>query len=731
MTDNTRLIADKLPQLPTIAESWITSYGASPDALPAVNQAAFDLADAGGQAVYVPPGDWETVTLPTGLYYGEGTITAEGDTLNLAATPTRVNTILAGGETTRLLSFALGPGAGSGMTDNARGCSLFGFNAGSGGLDAGRNSAFGSDTLTVATDVTYMDVFGSRAGKYTVWGNRCGFLMSNAGAWAGDPTPKVNAHDFWNEGSNPGRDAVWPPTETVPGTQDPGTGWRSLIEDGAGEPLAASLPTTHDHNEGNIAIGRDAYDHGVRGAGNAIVGHHAAEGWNINYCSVLGTDALEYGLTCTYTTAVGAFSLKHKMRGNFDTATGAYALHYLVHGYENTANGYKALWNLTGGSLVPATADLAAFWNVATGAYSAASLVSGKRNTFVGAGAAIDVTSGDDNVAVGSATFDQMASSTRGTAAGYRAGYLNTTGLTNWFCLGSLAGGLTLSNTGKIGDALTHVTVSGRLSSSRVSTTVASATGVTLTAAQIMQAVIVRSGAGAVTDTTPTAALIVAAIPGCEVGSSFEFRIANDNTDLLTIAAGAGVTLSRTTTVAPGHQRTFVAIVTNASAGTQAVTVIGLEASSASGQSGVRNLGQGTGTPLTGTLATTVLASVTIPGRAGGRTGLIRVITLWGLTNNANGKSPAITYGGTTFWAPAAASQANIGALRPPPADICFTGASAQVGFNSASNVGSASGGLTTGAVNSTVNQTLEITGTLSDVGDTMTLGYWRVDEVL
>lgn len=569
-----RDIADVLPDIvdymPGVHRS-IVSFGAAADATAAENRPAFDAADASGAPVYVPAGDWESTALPTGFYFGEGTITAEGDTLTLAATATRVNTVLAGDETTRLLSYALGPNAGAGMTDTARGNTIFGFNAACAGLTNGRNSVFGSDALAEGTSVTYMDVLGSRAGKYALWGNRCSFLSSNAGAWAGDPEPKEHEHDFWTDGSNTGRDTVWPPTLGVPGT-----GWRSLIEDGSGEPLAACLPEDHEDNEGNLATGRDAYDHGVKGRGNAVYGHHAAEGWNIFYCSAFGTDALEYGLTNEYACAFGAFSLKHKMRGEFDTATGAYALHYLVHGYENTVNGYKAMWNLTGGSTVPATADANANRNAAFGAYAGAAWVSGYRNTILGAVAALDITSGNDNVAVGAATFDQMVTSTRGTAVGYRAGYQNTTGLSNWVAVGALAGGLTVSNTGKIGASLTHMTISGLLASSRASVAISNAAGVTLTTAQIFAASIVRSGGGAVSDTTPTAAAIVAAIPGCEVGSSFDFWIANDNTGTLTIVAGSGVTLSRTTTVSSGFTRHYRVYVTNATAASEAVTVEGV-----------------------------------------------------------------------------------------------------------------------------------------------------------
>lgn len=65
----------------------------------------------------------------------------------------------------------------------------------------------------------------------------------------------------------------------------------------------------------------------------------------------------------------------------------------------------------------------------------------------------------------------------------------------------------------------------------------------TYTAAQVLSGIIVRDCAGASrTDTFPTAALLVAAIPGCEVGDTLRVHIVNgsDAAETLTLAAGSG-----------------------------------------------------------------------------------------------------------------------------------------------------------------------------------------------
>ena len=74
----------------------------------------------------------------------------------------------------------------------------------------------------------------------------------------------------------------------------------------------------------------------------------------------------------------------------------------------------------------------------------------------------------------------------------------------------------------------------------------------TLTAAAIVGGLITRTGpTGAYTDTTATAAQIVAAIPGAFVGPSFEIAIKNSTAFAQTLAAGAGVTLPTSVVIGP------------------------------------------------------------------------------------------------------------------------------------------------------------------------------------
>ncbi|MGL5131298.1 MAG: hypothetical protein ACRC78_02160 [Planktothrix sp.] len=94
---------------------------------------------------------------------------------------------------------------------------------------------------------------------------------------------------------------------------------------------------------------------------------------------------------------------------------------------------------------------------------------------------------------------------------------------------------------------------------------IATAGPATYTAAQILTGLVLRDPAGASrSDVTPTAALIVAAIPNAVIGSVFEFVLKNeaDAAETITVTAGAGVTLAGTMTIAQNNQRRFRAQIT-------------------------------------------------------------------------------------------------------------------------------------------------------------------------
>lgn len=100
----------------------------------------------------------------------------------------------------------------------------------------------------------------------------------------------------------------------------------------------------------------------------------------------------------------------------------------------------------------------------------------------------------------------------------------------------------------------------------------------TLTIAQLLTKVIDGTPTLAATYTLPTAALLVAGIANAQVGDSFFFVVNNKSAgaNTITMAAGTGGTADGTLTVAQDVIRTFLVIVTNVTAASEAYFVYGM-----------------------------------------------------------------------------------------------------------------------------------------------------------
>lgn len=101
------------------------------------------------------------------------------------------------------------------------------------------------------------------------------------------------------------------------------------------------------------------------------------------------------------------------------------------------------------------------------------------------------------------------------------------------------------------------------------------ATTITLTAAQVIDGFFNQTGGTANAVTIPTAAQLVAAIPGCAVGSKFDFSVNNNGSGSVTLQAATGVTYEGVgAAVATTVASIFRAVVTNATLGAEAITFI-------------------------------------------------------------------------------------------------------------------------------------------------------------
>jgi hypothetical protein len=109
--------------------------------------------------------------------------------------------------------------------------------------------------------------------------------------------------------------------------------------------------------------------------------------------------------------------------------------------------------------------------------------------------------------------------------------------------------------------------------------TLTTAGALTYTPGQVLGGIVLRDPNGAArTDTLPTAALLVAAIPGVMIGSSFRFWVRNDAdaAETITIAAGTGGTISGTATIAQSNSKEFLIRITGTAPGSEAYTAYSL-----------------------------------------------------------------------------------------------------------------------------------------------------------
>lgn len=107
-------------------------------------------------------------------------------------------------------------------------------------------------------------------------------------------------------------------------------------------------------------------------------------------------------------------------------------------------------------------------------------------------------------------------------------------------------------------------------------TTYSTAGVVTYAAADLIGGLILRDPNGSArSDVSPSAADIIGAMPGAAIGQSFQFDLVNtaDASEQITLTAGAGVTVSGTATIAQNNGKRWIAYITNATSGSEAVVI--------------------------------------------------------------------------------------------------------------------------------------------------------------
>jgi hypothetical protein len=95
----------------------------------------------------------------------------------------------------------------------------------------------------------------------------------------------------------------------------------------------------------------------------------------------------------------------------------------------------------------------------------------------------------------------------------------------------------------------------------------------TWTVAQMVSGMIIRAGNGALLDVPPTAAALVAGLPGVKANSAFKFWLKNTGSGSLSISTAAGVTVTGTAAIISLNIREVAVWFTNVTPGSESVTL--------------------------------------------------------------------------------------------------------------------------------------------------------------
>ena len=192
--------------------------------------------------------------------------------------------------------------------------------------------------------------------------------------------------------------------------------------------------------DNNVAIGQSALSNTTSGfQGNYLtaVGYEALKTNTWGYFNTaIGSSSLFSNTTGLANTSIGSNSLLNNTTANFNTAVGTSALRNNTTGENNTASGASSLVNNTTGEQNSAfgrnalESNTTGSINTATGVGALSSNTAGGANTANGASALTSNIAGGGNTAMGNNAL-RNTNSSENTAIGNNAGVLNTTGTNN------------------------------------------------------------------------------------------------------------------------------------------------------------------------------------------------------------------------------------------------------------------------------------------------------------
>lgn len=380
----------------------------------------------------------------------------------------------------------------------------------------------------------------------------------------------------------------------------------------------------------------------------------------------------------------------------------------LIRGIYNTAGGYKALSGLYSGS-----------YNTGFGYGSGRDATLNSYGAYFGYFAGRLQQEGDYNTYVGARAGEDMVTGANNTIVGARGGSDGWTGVDGVVLLGYTAGtGVTpYDNAFLVQNSFGGVPLfKGDFSAQTLGLFTPAARAVLgqlhIYEADSGRSSVLASGNNLVIEGSNTGATIISSATGngsiyfADPDSASPGYVQyNHNTNTLTLGASTAIATTQAITL-PGAPTSALHAATKEYAD----------------QTGWRVSSSGAAVAVTGTTTETSAKSTTVPGGSLGANGVLMITCNCSHTNNANVKTIRVKYGGTTFLSIPAANQARTH-LRATIQNLNAT--NSQIGGTNAGNAstfGQSTSAQVTGSVDTTADQTVEVTAELATGTDTVTV---------
>lgn len=392
---------------------------------------------------YVPSGTFKTEVIPEGYFFGEGQIRYWNEDIPLSkSVPQKVKVNMNKTIAERYQNFIVGQNAGKSLNDSTYAITGVGYNVLKTSETGRRLTAVGKGAMSNLKGGYSSVAYGADALGQGTYSQRNVAIGDNALKWGGVTDAIATLHDYWlTTGSDNFINANF--LSKYPNV------WSHLGSES--KPATELYPTSDEDYVENVAVGRNALLHQMKGSFNTAVGYnsqaHTMTG--IQNTSV-GNRTLRDNIAGTQNSAFGNESLSNNITGTYNTAAGANALQLTLHGGYNSAFGYGAMRNFlddknkntedTNKNGVRNTAigvqsmqdGKNASYSTFVGTYSGQNVQS-NYNVGIGAAAMQDLTTGQSNVGLGSYANRAVVTGNNNVAIGYSAGpgadYSNTVSL--------------------------------------------------------------------------------------------------------------------------------------------------------------------------------------------------------------------------------------------------------------------------------------------------------------